>query len=274
MEINHTILGGFDMELELKDKSVFVAAASKGLGRASALEFAREGARVTIASRNIEQLQEAQQEIASATGVTVDIVQMDVNDATQIQSAIAQVIERTSRLDVLVTNAGGPPGGTFADMTDEHWQQAFEQNLLSTIRLIRAALPALQADGGGRIVNIASSSVKQPIDGLILSNVFRAGIQALTKTLSSEYGQKGILINTVAPGRIATDRILELDSKRAADQQISVEELQAQATAQIPLGRMGAPEEFARMVVFYGSFANTYVTGQSLIVDGGTIRAL
>lgn len=274
MEINNTILGGFDMELGLQDKSVFVAAASKGLGRASALEFAREGARVTIASRNIEQLQEAQQEIASATGVTVDIVQMDVNDATQIQSAIAQVIERTSRLDVLVTNAGGPPGGTFADMADEHWQQAFEQNLLSTIRLIRAALPALQADGGGRIVNIASSSVKQPIDGLILSNVFRAGIQALTKTLSSEYGHKGILINTVAPGRIATDRILELDSKRAADQQISVEQLQAQATAQIPLGRMGTPEEFARMVVFYGSFANTYVTGQSLIVDGGTIRAL
>lgn len=274
MEINNTILGGFDMELGLQDKSVFVAAASKGLGRASALEFAREGARVTIASRNIEQLQEAQQEIASATGVTVDIVQMDVNDATQIQLAIAQVIERTSRLDVLVTNAGGPPGGTFADMADEHWQQAFEQNLLSTIRLIRAALPALQADGGGRIVNIASSSVKQPIDGLILSNVFRAGIQALTKTLSSEYGHKGILINTVAPGRIATDRILELDSKRAADQQISVEQLQAQATAQIPLGRMGTPEEFARMVVFYGSFANTYVTGQSLIVDGGTIRAL
>ncbi len=274
MEISHKILGGFDMDLGLQGKSVFVAAASKGLGKASALEFAREGAEVTIASRDLKQLQQAKEEIDSATGAAVDIVQLDVNDATQIKVAIEQTIARKGRLDVLVTNAGGPPGGTFADMEDEQWQQAFEQNLLSTIRLIRTALPALQANTGGRIVNIASSSVKQPIDGLILSNVFRAGIQALTKTLSSEYGQKGILINTVAPGRIATDRIIELDSKRAESQQISVEELQAQANAQIPLGRMGTPEEFARMVVFYGSFANTYVTGQSLIVDGGTIRAL
>lgn len=274
LEIYNTILGGFNMELGLQGKSVFVAAASKGLGKASALEFAKEGADVTIASRSIEQLQQAQQDIASKVGVTVHIVQMDVNDSKQIEEAIQQTVERTGRLDVLVTNAGGPPGGIFADMEDEQWQQAFEQNLLSTIRLIRTALPALQDHEGGRIVNIASSSVKQPIDGLILSNVFRAGIQALTKTLSSEYGKKGILINTVAPGRIATDRIIELDSQRAASEQISIDELQARAATQIPLGRMGTPEEFARMVVFYGSFANTYVTGQSLIVDGGTIKAL
>ncbi|WP_017813937.1 SDR family oxidoreductase [Paenibacillus shenyangensis] len=261
------------MELGLYGKSVFVAAGSKGLGRASALEFAREGALVTIASRNMEHLAEAAREIEAATGQQVHTVRMDVGDKEQIQQAIQSAQDTYGRLDVLVTNAGGPPAGKFADMDDEQWQQSFEQNLLSTIRLIRAALPALQAAGGGRIVNIASSSVKQPIDGLILSNVFRAGIQALTKSLASEYAADRILINTVAPGRIATERIMELDQKRAGTEQRTLEEIQTESLRQIPLGRLGTPEEFGRMVAFYGSFANTYVTGQSLLVDGGTIRA-
>jgi len=251
------------MELGLYGKSVFVAAGSKGLGRASALEFAREGALVTIASRDMEHLAEAAREIEAATGQQVHTVRMDVGDKEQIQQAIQSAQDTYGRLDVLVTNAGGPPAGKFADMDDEQWQQSFEQNLLSTIRLIRAALPALQAAGGGRIVNIASSSVKQPIDGLILSNVFRAGIQALTKSLASEY----------AAGRIATERIMELDQKRAGTEQRTLEEIQTESLRQIPLGRLGTPEEFGRMVAFYGSFANTYVTGQSLLVDGGTIRA-
>ncbi|ANF95276.1 SDR family oxidoreductase [Paenibacillus bovis] len=261
------------MELGLYGKSVFVAAGSKGLGKASALEFAREGALVTIASRSMEHLTKAAKEIEAATGQQVHTVRMDVSDPEQIEQGTRSALDKYGRLDVLVTNAGGPPAGTFADMDDAQWQSAFEKNLLSTIRLIRAAIPSLQAAGGGRIVNIASSSVKQPIDGLILSNIFRAGIQALTKSLASEYAADHILINTVAPGRIATERIMELDQKRADMEQRAIEEIQTESLRQIPLGRLGTPEEFGRMVAFYGSFANTYVTGQSLLVDGGTIRA-
>jgi 3-oxoacyl-[acyl-carrier protein] reductase len=261
------------MDLGLLGKSVFVAAASKGLGKASALEFVKEGARVTIASRNLDQLMQAREEIETVTGVRVTIVQMDVLNNEDIHNAIQKAAAETGGLDVLVTNAGGPPSGFFSDMEDADWMKGFELSLLSTIRLIREAVPLLQS-GGGRIVNIASSSIKQPIAGLILSNVFRAGVQSLTKSLASELAKDGILINTVAPGRIATERITELDRKRAEKQNRTFEEIQAEANEQIPLGRIGTPEEFARMVVFYGSFANTYVTGQSMLVDGGMIKAL
>lgn len=263
------------MDMGLSGKSVFVAAASKGLGRASALEFAKEGANVTIASRSLEQLKEASEEIYAATGNRVRMVKMDVLSQADIRQAIRTAAEANGgKLDVVVTNAGGPRSGFFADMEDEDWAKGFELTLLSTIRLIREALPFLRSAGGGRIVNLASSSIKQPIDGLILSSVFRAGVQALTKSLAAELADDHILINTVAPGRIATDRIIELDRKRAEEQQCTFEEVQAEAMRQIPLGRMGTPEEFARIVVFYGSFANTYVTGQSLLVDGGMVKAL
>ncbi|MNJ41042.1 3-oxoacyl-[acyl-carrier-protein] reductase FabG [compost metagenome] len=262
------------MDLRLTGKHVFVAAASKGLGKASALAFAREGAKVTIASRNVQQLQQAKQEIKEVTGQDVHITQMDVLQADDIERAIAESVALQGGLDVLVTNAGGPPAGNFTDMDDNAWQHGFELNLLSTIRLIRAALPHLERAGEGRIVNIASTSIKQPIPGLILSNVFRAGVNSLAKTLATELAPHHILINTVAPGRIATDRIMELDQHRANERKITVEQLQSQAASQIPLGRMGTPEEFAAVVVFYGSFANTYVTGQSILVDGGSVHSL
>lgn len=262
------------MDLGLTGKSVFVAAASKGLGRASALEFAREGANVTIASRDLAQLQQAHDEILAQTGKQVLMVQMDVLNAEDVSRAIQTAVDSHGGLDVLVTNAGGPPGGRFTDMDDAKWMYGFELNLLSTIRMIREALPHLQAAGGGRIVNLASTSVKQPIAGLILSNVFRAGVQALTKTLASEFANDNILINTVAPGRIATDRIAELDALMAAKLGCTMEEVQNMNLKDIPLGRLGTPEEFARIVAFYGSFANSYVTGQSLLVDGGMVKAI
>ena len=244
------------MNLGLSDKSVFVAAASKGLGKASALEFAREGARVTIASRSVDQLEQAREEIFAETGQRVTTVRMDVLREDDIREAIRTAAEAGNGLDVVVTNAGGPRGGGFEDLAEADWQRGFEQTLLSTIRMIREALPYLRRAGGGRIVNIASTSVKQPIPGLLLSNVFRAGVQSLTKTLAAELAKDGILINSVAPGRIMTDRITELDGKRAAQQGRTIEAIQAEAAEQIPLGRMGSPEEFARMVTFYGSFAN------------------
>lgn len=262
------------MDLMLSGKSVFVAAASKGLGKAVALQYAREGARVTIASRSLEQLAQAREEIRTLTGVEVSLFQMDVSNGEDIRNAIRTAAAGSDGLDVLVTNAGGPRGGFFSDMEDKDWEGGFELSLLSTIRMIREALPFLKAAGGGRIVNLASTSIKQPIDGLILSNVFRAGVNALTKSLATELAGDGILINTIAPGRIATDRIAELDGKRAAEQGRTVEEIQAEAARLIPLGRMGTPEEFARHAVFYGSFANTYVTGQSLLVDGGMVKGL
>lgn len=262
------------MEMGLIGKSVFVAAASKGLGKASALEFAREGANVTIASRSLDQLVLARDEIQAITGKIVTIVQMDVQSKVDIQHAIQTAVAKNGGLDVVVTNAGGPQSGYFVDMEDEDWMKGFELSLLSTIRLIREALPFLKSSGAGRIVNLASISIKQPIAGLILSNVFRAGVQALTKSLASELAKDGILINTIAPGRIGTDRIAELDQIKADLMNESIEQIQIKANEQIPLGRTGTPEEFARMVVFYGSFANTYVTGQSLLVDGGMVKAL
>ncbi len=262
------------MDLGLKGKSAFVAAGSKGLGRATALELAREGAKVTIASRSEEHLAEAKRTIGEETGVEVAAVRMDAGREEDICRAIKETAERAGGLDELVCNAGGPPGGRFDDMSDEDWQKAFEVNLLGTIRMIRAALPYMRQVGGGRIVNLTSTSIKQPIDGLILSNVFRTGVNALTKTLAAELAPDGILINTVAPGRIATDRIRELDEAQARKTGKAVEEIRAENERQIPLGRLGMPDEFGKIAAFYASFANTYVTGQAILVDGGSVKAL
>jgi 3-oxoacyl-[acyl-carrier protein] reductase len=262
------------MDLALQGKSVLLTAASKGLGKASALEFAREGAIVTIASRDLAELQRAAAEIEAATGQKVTIIQADVTKETDVQKAVQAAVESGGGLDVLVTNAGGPPGGGFDNFDDQAWIRAFELNLLSVIRLIRESLPHMRAKGAGRIVNLTSSSIKQPIQGLILSNTYRAGVNALTKSLSIELAADNILVNTVAPGRIATDRVAELDAKKAQSKGVSVADVQAESIAQIPLGRYGVPEEFGKAVVFLGSYANTYITGQALLVDGGMVKAL
>jgi Dehydrogenases with different specificities (related to short-chain alcohol dehydrogenases) len=262
------------MELGLSGKSAFVAAGSKGLGRACAAALAKEGARVTIASRSLDDLQAAGEQIRSETGAEVHIVQMDVTNADDIVRAVEEAARKQGGLDVLITNAGGPPPGRLKDLADDDWSSGFQLTLMSAIRLIRAAVPYMEAAGGGRIVNIASSSIKQPIPELLLSNVFRAGIASLTKSLATELGSSGILINTVAPGRIATDRLLQLDERRAREKGAALEEILEETNAGIPLGRTGTPEEFARVAAFYGSFANTYVTGQSLLVDGGMVKAL
>ncbi|THF80738.1 SDR family oxidoreductase [Cohnella fermenti] len=263
------------MNLGLENKSVFVAAASKGIGKAIALEYAREGARVTIASRDKDRLQAARDEIAAASGLVPHVVQLDVRSPEEVRAAIQSAVARHGGLDVLVTNAGGPPQGGFEAFDDAGWQGGFELTLLSVVRLIRESLPHLRAaSDGGRIVNIASVSVKEPIPNLILSNVFRAGVQSLAKTLSLELAPDRILINTVAPGRIGTDRIAQLDSLRAERTGQTVDQVRQAANAAIPLGRAGMPEEFAKAAVFLGSFANSYVTGQALLVDGGTVRSL
>ncbi|WAH38411.1 SDR family oxidoreductase [Alicyclobacillus dauci] len=262
------------MNLGLEQKSVLVTAASRGLGLASAQLFAAEGAKVTIASRNEESLQRAAQQIQTATGQSVNVVKLDVNRPEDIARAIESAEEFGDGLDVLVCNAGGPPGGSFIQLDDSKWYQAFEQNLLSVVRLTRGAIPYLRRSSAGRIVNITSSSIKQPISGLVLSNTMRAGVWGLTKTLSDEFGAYGVLVNTVGPGRIATDRIAEIDEVTAQREGIDVAQVTEKFIAQIPLGRYGQPEEFARAVVFLASPANTYITGQALLVDGGMVKNL
>ncbi|PYI55819.1 SDR family oxidoreductase [Paenibacillus flagellatus] len=262
------------MDMQLNGKTVLVTAGSKGLGKASAIEFAREGANVVIASRSVEHLEAAKREIEAASGREAVAVAADVNKTDDVARAVRAAVDWTGRLDVLVTNAGGPPGGGFEQFDDNAWEAAFRQNLMSVVRLVRESLPHMKKQGAGRIVNLTSVSVKQPIADLILSNVFRAGVYALTKSLSAEYGKDGILVNTVGPGRIETDRIVELDRLAADRRGWTEEQVREQFMAQIPLGRYGTPEEFAKTVVYLGSFANTYVTGQAVLVDGGMVRAL
>jgi 3-oxoacyl-[acyl-carrier protein] reductase len=262
------------MDLGLQGKVVLVMAASKGLGRAVATEYSREGAHVMIASRNATELEKTAAEIQAETGNPVAYCATDVSKRADIDGLYEKTIERFGQLDVLVTNAGGPPGGGFDDFEDEVWEQVFQSNLLSVVRLIRGALPHMRANGGGRILNITSTSIKQPIPGLLLSNTFRAGILGLAKSLSEELAGDNILVNTVAPGRIGTDRIKELDGMRANATGLSIDEVRVANEKTIPLGRYGTPTEFAKMVTFLGSGANTYVTGQAMLVDGGMVRAL
>ncbi|SES67512.1 3-oxoacyl-[acyl-carrier protein] reductase [Salinibacillus kushneri] len=263
------------MDFGLKGKSVLVLAASKGLGRATALEFAREGAHVHISSRNPDALEETKKYIQEETGN--DHVYATVCDITQpdeIQHLVKNSAQTSGTIDVLINNAGGPPAGTFEAFDDTDWQQAFELNLLSFIRAIREVLPYMKEQRSGRIINFASSSIKQTLNNLILSNTFRAGIVGLSKSLSQELAPYHILINTVGPGRIATDRVTHLDQVNADKQGISVEEQRVRMEKAIPMERYGEPDEFAKAIVFLGSEANTYMTGQSLVIDGGLVKAL
>jgi 3-oxoacyl-[acyl-carrier protein] reductase len=263
------------MELQLGDKIAMVAAASKGMGRACAVGFAREGARVSICARGADELQRTAREIGEQTGAEVLAVPTDVTRADQIQAWVDRTVEHFGGVDILVTNAGGPPNGTWESFqSDEPWQQAFELNLLSTIRMIRAVVPSMRERGGGRILNIQSTSVKAPINGLILSNTIRPGVVGLAKTLSRELAQDNILINTVAPGRIYTDRLRGGISYRARTRGTTEEEEARESAKDIPLQRFGSPEEFADMVVFLASARASYVTGSTIAVDGGLLQSL
>ncbi|MFC4557622.1 SDR family oxidoreductase [Virgibacillus kekensis] len=263
------------MDLKLKAKSVIVTAASKGLGKATALEFAKEGAHVLISSRDASALKKSADEIIKETGnEQVHYTVCDMKKPEDIKAMVEYAVSVNGPIDVLVNNAGGPPAGTFSDMTDEEWYHAFELNLLSFVRTTREVIPHMKKQGGGHIVNLASSSIKQSIDNLILSNTMRPGIVGLAKSLARELAPNNILVNTVGPGTIETDRIQELNEKRAEKSGKSADEVKQEAIKQIPMKRYGEPVEFARAIVFLASGANTYITGQSLIVEGGAVKAL
>ncbi|SDQ22408.1 SDR family oxidoreductase [Virgibacillus salinus] len=263
------------MDLQLKGKSVLVTAASKGLGRAIATEFAKEGAHVLISSRSESTLSSTVKDIQQETGNdNISYIVCDMKNAEEIKQMAKHAVSVNGTIDVLVNNAGGPPAGKFADMSDEDWYHAFELNLLSFIRTTREVIPYMKKQGLGHIVNIASSSIKQSLDNLILSNTMRPAIVGLAKSLAREFAEDNILINTVGPGTIETDRVLELNQKKSDEQGVSVEEVKQEAVQQIPMKRYGKPDEFAKAIVFLASGANTYITGQSLIIDGGQVKAL
>ncbi|OBZ14242.1 3-oxoacyl-ACP reductase [Bacillus sp. FJAT-27264] len=262
------------MDLNLKGKNVLVAASSKGIGKAVAEQFASEGANVMICSRNTDTLITAAEDLRQRFDTNIYDKKADLSRKEDIEELVQAAVAAFGGIDVVVTNAGGPPSGTFEDTDDALWEQAFNQNLMSVIRLIRCTLPFLRESDSARIVNIASTSVKQPIDGLILSNTFRAGIAGLAKTLSNELAPYGILINTVAPGRIATDRTLYLDRLKSDILNTNVEDIRTQSEKAIPLSRYGQPDELAKMVVFLCSQANTYTTGQTVVVDGGMVKSI
>jgi 3-oxoacyl-[acyl-carrier protein] reductase len=264
------------MDLQLTGKVAMVAASSRGLGRACAIGLAREGVKVSLAARSAEALAKVADEIREETGGDdVLTVATDVTQPDQIQRWANSTIDRFGGVDILVTNAGGPPHGVWEDfLTDEPWIQAFELNMLSTIRMIRAVVPSMRSRGGGRILNIQSSSVKAPIGNLILSNTIRPGVAGLAKSLSRELADDNILVNTVCPGAIYTDRLRSgtLDQARRAG--ISEEEAIAARSSTIPLKRFGSPEEFANVVVFLASGRASYVTGSAIMVDGGSFSAI
>jgi 3-oxoacyl-[acyl-carrier protein] reductase len=262
------------MDLLLQGRTAIVLASTKGLGKATALSLAKEGANVTICGRDEAALAATREEIRQATGKAPLAVQIDVTKAADIQRLVDLTVEQFGTVDILINNSGGPAAGTFDQITDEQWLEAFELNLLSYVRAIRAVLPHMRKQQFGRIVNFASSSFKQPIENLLLSNTFRTGILGLAKSLAIELGPDGILINTVGPGRIATDRVAYIDQTRADKLQVDVSEVRRQVEASIPLGRYGEPEEFARVITFLASPANSYVTGQSFLVDGGLVKAI
>lgn len=264
------------MDLKLKDKVVLVTAASRGLGAAAARRFAEEGACVAISARDADRVGKTAAAIAKDTGADVIGLVGDVakpDDATRL---IQSVVDRWGRLDVLVTNAGGPPGGKFVDLKIEQWETAVQLTLMSAVRLCYAALPYLLKNDGpqrGSIVAITSLSVKQPVDNLLLSNSLRMAVIGMLKTMSNELGPQGIRINAIAPGWTLTERVQEIMQGRAAANGTTVEEELKKQTAAIPFQRMGDPNEFADALVWLASPRASYVHGIVLPVDGGSIKS-
>lgn len=249
-------------------------ASSRGLGYACAHGLASEGCDLVICSRDEARIRTAAEQIAHETGARVHAMAADVSGAHDARALVAAAVSRYGGLDIVVHNAGGPPAGDFGSVTEAQWQKAFEQNLLSFVRIVDAAVPELKKAGGGRILTIASSSIKQPIPNLVLSNALRTGVWGLAKTLSRELAPHDILVNVIAPGRIQTERIDEIDRAAAERSGASLEDVKKSSVASVPLGRIGRPAEFANLVVFLASEAASYLTGQAITVDGGAGTAL
>jgi 3-oxoacyl-[acyl-carrier protein] reductase len=257
------------MDLGLRDCRAFVAGASRGLGLACAKALADEGARVFVCSRDAGAIARAAAEIGAAGHAAAD-----VSRASEATRVMAEAIAALGGLDCLVTNAGGPPTGAFDKAGDGDWDVAYQLNLMSAVRLIREALPALKASGRGRIVNLTGYGVKEPISDLVVSDSIRAGVTVMAKTIATDLAPFGITVNTIAPGPVLTDRITEIFSARARSAGTTRDELLRRFAETIPLRRLGRPEEIGGLCAYLCSLQAGYLTGQTIVVDGGINRAI
>jgi 3-oxoacyl-[acyl-carrier protein] reductase len=262
------------MDLQLRDKVAIVGGASKGLGRACAEVLAEEGVKVAICSRTKADLEKAGQEIRDTTGAEVLVFAGDLDQYETIRDLIATTVNRFGRLDILVNNSGGPPLARAYNATEEQWAVAVQRSLLFFARMSREALPHLKNQHGGRIINILASTVYQPIPNLALSGATRMGVVAFAKSLADEVGRDGILVNNVCPGSILTERMLSNVTARSKELGISVEEGLAQRAAETAVGRIGEPDELAYLVAFLASGKSSYITGTTILVDGGLVRSV
>jgi len=262
------------MDLGLRNKVALVVAASRGLGYAVAEELAAEGASLVICGRDTKTITQAGAEIADKTGAHVLAVAADVSAADDVTQLVASAITRFGRVDILVTNAGGPPAGSFETLTVEQWEEATRLTLYSAISLAREVLPGMKERKWGRILNITSIAVKQPVDNLMLSNSLRSAVTGFARTLANEVAGYGITVNNILPGYTRTERVEELASMMATRQGISAAEFKSRWEHEIPMGRLGEPHEFAALAAFLVSQRASYITGTSVPVDGGWIKAL
>jgi len=262
------------MDLGLKGKVALVAGGSQGLGKAVALQMSREGARIAICALDDPELPGAVEEIKAATGGEIIGIAANVADAEQARDFVRKAIAHYGTVDILVNNAGGPPSKTFLEIDDDLWNLGVRLNLMSTIIMTREAVPVMMQKRWGRIVNMTSISVKQPIDGLILSNTVRAGVVGLAKSLSNELASHNITVNNVCPGYTMTDRVRSLAIVTAQKEGTTPEAVIKRWESSIPMGRLGTPEEFAALVTFLASEPAGYITGASIQIDGGWYKGV
>ena len=262
------------MKLGLERRVALVAASSRGLGHATAAELAAEGASVIMCARGGDALTQAAEQIAAATGARIVAVAGDLSEPGDVQRIVATGVAALGPVDILVTNTGGPPAGAFEAHDRAAWREAVRQNLDSVLELTRAVLSGMKARRWGRIINVTSIAVKQPVDNLILSNSVRAAVTGFARTLANEVAPFGVTVNNVLPGYTETERVVELAGRIASAKGITPEEARAEWERQIPMGRIGEPREFAALVAFLASERASYITGTSIPVDGGWVKGL
>lgn len=262
------------MDLGLKGRSALVCGSSAGLGRAIAEALAAEGADLAICSRSEERIGAARDEIARTTGAEVIAVAADLADPAGVERAVSTAMEGLGRIDILVTNTAGPPSGPFEEHSTEAWHQAIAQLLESAVNLVRAVLPGMKERRWGRILHVTSITVKQPVEGLILSNAVRAGVTGFAKTISNEAAPFGVTVNCLVPGYTRTERLVDLAEANARRTGESTADAYATWEREVPMGRLGEPEELGALAAFLASEKAGYITGQSVAVDGGWIKGL